>query len=106
MRMKVTLELTLEEALEYLRLIGRTSQYDRRKFFEQHAITPRVFPSPDGRNDVLGCIFFKISDQLKDLVSEDIQVVTGYQMGDIVITDKKIAEQVGHEKEVLVIIRR
>lgn len=101
--MKVVIELSLEEALEYLRCIGKTSVADRKEFFSKHGVKPKMYKTKIGQEDIFGVIYVYIQNKLKVTFGKNVIVYQGYKVGDYVTYNEQIAKELGKYEDVFII---
>lgn len=105
--MKIVIELTLEEALDYLYQVGKTSVDDRDKFFEQYGIVIRErYDSRMGPEDIFGLIYDKIQQALKETLGDCTFVYTAYKVGNFVVQDKELAKLFEGNREPVLLVRK
>ena len=103
--MKVVVELSLEEALEYLRLVGKTSVAERVAFFEARGTgKPRRYQTGIGEEDILGVIYDRIQCQLEKKFGRSYVVHRGFRVGNLVTCDEKLAHELSKEPEEVYVI--
>ena len=90
--MKVVIELSLEEAIEYLRVVGSTSVAQREAFLKEFVGELKRFRSSIGSEDVIGVVYDKIQRWFEKEFGASLEVEEGVQMGDIVIVGKDLVK--------------
>jgi len=92
---KIKIELPLDVVLEYLKLVGKTSQREREYFFHtKTGFTPKQFEGIYSSDDVFGYLYSTFQEALRDKFKEKsiFIVKEGYKIGDFIFLDKDVAE--------------